>query len=239
MWSVAAVLVTAFIMLGLWQGRRLTERRAHNAAVTELLAADPVPVADVFASAAASLDVAALEWTRVSAAGAYLPSSAVMVRNQTNRGEAGFHLVVPMVVGEEAVFVNLGWLPLATTIDEARAIVPVGPQQIEGLVRASQQRPPLGREEPDGLLTVVNRIDIDRLQFQVAEPLLPFWIQLTGPDDPSAFPIPVPQPTLEDGPHLSYMVQWFSFAAIAIGGVAALARRDVQRERRSVHPSIG
>jgi cytochrome oxidase assembly protein ShyY1 len=33
-------------------------------------------------------------------------------------------------------------------------------------------------------------------------------------------------PTLDNGPHLSYAIQWFSFAAIAITGAAIVAVRS-------------
>ena len=37
---------------------------------------------------------------------------------------------------------------------------------------------------------------------------------------------PPPLPQLTNGPHLSYAVQWFSFATIAIVGCLVLLRRD-------------
>ena len=39
----------------------------------------------------------------------------------------------------------------------------------------------------------------------------------------------IPAPELDEGSHFAYMLQWWAFALIAIGGVAALARRDVTR----------
>jgi cytochrome oxidase assembly protein ShyY1 len=34
-----------------------------------------------------------------------------------------------------------------------------------------------------------------------------------------------PTPALDDGPHLSYVVQWFSFALIIVVGTGALLRK--------------
>jgi cytochrome oxidase assembly protein ShyY1 len=36
----------------------------------------------------------------------------------------------------------------------------------------------------------------------------------------------LPSPTLDEGPHLSYALQWFAFAAIALIGGAAVAIRS-------------
>ncbi|MFW6079920.1 MAG: hypothetical protein ACODAE_09875, partial [Gemmatimonadota bacterium] len=47
-------------------------------------------------------------------------------------------------------------------------------------------------------------------------------------------PAPLPPPSLDDGPHLSYAIQWFSFGAIALVGwtVLALRRGEAGRRRR-------
>jgi surfeit locus 1 family protein len=64
---------------------------------------------------------------------------------------------------------------------------------------------------------------------RVGYPLLPVVLRRTSPSPgmPAALR-PVPPPALDDGPHLSYAVQWFSFAAIALVGGALLARRDAR-----------
>jgi cytochrome oxidase assembly protein ShyY1 len=38
--------------------------------------------------------------------------------------------------------------------------------------------------------------------------------------------VPVPLPDLSEGPHLSYAIQWFCFAAVAVAGAAILVRRE-------------
>jgi surfeit locus 1 family protein len=39
----------------------------------------------------------------------------------------------------------------------------------------------------------------------------------------------LPPPELTNGPHLSYAIQWFSFAAIVLIGSFTLFRRTVRR----------
>jgi cytochrome oxidase assembly protein ShyY1 len=41
----------------------------------------------------------------------------------------------------------------------------------------------------------------------------------------------VPLPELSEGPHLSYAIQWFSFAVVALVGSAILVRRDRRAKR--------
>ena len=51
-------------------------------------------------------------------------------------------------------------------------------------------------------------------------------LQTQRPSQQGALPEPPPLPPLTNGPHLSYAVQWFSFATIAIVGYIVLLRRD-------------
>src|SRR6266487_35375 len=54
---------------------------------------------------------------------------------------------------------------------------------------------------------------------------LPFVIQLETRDPLAGLPRRWPLPALDNGPHLSYAIQWFSFAVIALVGTAVLIRR--------------
>jgi cytochrome oxidase assembly protein ShyY1 len=45
---------------------------------------------------------------------------------------------------------------------------------------------------------------------------------------PASAPTPLPPPTLDNGPHLSYAMQWYSFGVVAIVGWFVLLRRDAQ-----------
>ena len=58
----------------------------------------------------------------------------------------------------------------------------------------------------------------------------PFFLQLL-PAEGDALgrvgdPLPVPLPALDDGPHLSYAIQWFSFALITLIGSVAFLKRE-------------
>jgi len=224
---VSGALFVLFINLGLWQRGRLDERRVDNALIAERMDADETTVEFAIAQASETLDIPAMEYARVSASGSFDAGRLLMIRNETFRGQAGFHLVVPLEMEKRVLLVNTGWVPLETDREQAISLVPSGVINVTGLLRSTQTKPSFGREEPDGILTTINRVDIDRLQAQFEEDLVPFWVQLEQPDDQSALPIPVARPALDEGSHLSYMIQWFSFALIVAVGVVALARRDV------------
>jgi cytochrome oxidase assembly protein ShyY1 len=46
--------------------------------------------------------------------------------------------------------------------------------------------------------------------------------------EPAAGPTLLPEPDPGWGPHLAYAFQWWVFAAIALGGVVMLARREAR-----------
>ena len=53
------------------------------------------------------------------------------------------------------------------------------------------------------------------------------YVELTGsdPTESGDFPEPIAEPSLDEGPHLSYAVQWFLFSVlVAIGWVLAVRR---------------
>ncbi len=227
---VVATIVVVFVALGNWQLTRHREVQLENEIATARLAAAPVPLDVMLDSAGPS--VASLEYRRATAVGSFVPDEEVLVRNQVNNGTAGFHVVTPFDFGGRTILVNRGWVPLALdTPPITGAPPPAGDVEVELVVRSSQPVPRFGRVEPEGELTVVNRIDLDRLSAQYDE-LAPVWGQLVDPD--TSLPVPIEIPAFDDnGPHLAYAVQWFLFATIAVVGSVFLIRStSVKANRR-------
>jgi surfeit locus 1 family protein len=226
-WILSHVLVLALVVsmigLGFWQLRRLDEKRDHNAVVR---AAQAAPVAD-------NDDVATADdaFRRATATGEYDTGEEVMVRSRTKDGRPGVWVLTPLVRDDgTAVVVNRGFLATQGVPDQvpADAAPPDGEVDVSGVVQASQRKGRFGSTDPDEVeLTSLARADIERLQQQVPYPLLPVYLQLTeqDPPQPGELPEPVPLPPLDEGPHLSYAVQWFIFTTIALVGYPIILRR--------------
>jgi surfeit locus 1 family protein len=223
-------LAALFVNLGLWQLERHAERAVENQVMSARLAADGFQM-DELLNAVGS-DLSSLEYRRVQVEGVYRPDLEVLVRNMTNLGRAGFHVVTPLEMeGSGTVLVNRGWVPLEMDDPPVPAAPPAGQVRIDGLVRLTQLRPPVGQVEPSGQLEVISRIDIDRLSQQIPGEVAPIWIQ--ADDDGSELPVPVPTPNFtEGGSHLMYAIQWFSFAAIGLVGFWFLVRNKVAGGRK-------
>ncbi|HEX7131923.1 MAG TPA: SURF1 family protein, partial [Iamia sp.] len=219
----------------------LDEVQARNAQLAERLAEAPVDVAELVG--AGDADGAAVEDRRVTATGTYRPDEVVLIRGRSLDDAPGSWVVVPLDLGEgRVVAVNRGWIRNDGRFQEVPAeyrTVPEGEVTVEGLLHSSQERGTFGpTDPPDGELRSLARVDLDRLDQQVEGDLLPVWVQLTVAE--AGAPEPSPQlldpPVVNDeGPHLSYAVQWAIFTIIALVGYPLILRRAA-RERGQRHP---
>lgn len=230
-WIALSLLVVGLIVLcvelGLWQLRRLDDRRAFNAAVTASVAADPVAIEQLPSGEAD-------EWTVVRAAGRYDAEDELLVRNRTLDSTNGFYVVTPLVTEEDLrLLVLRGWVPAGSTARESPDVPapPVGEVTISGRLRTSETaRRTLAAEIP-GQITALDTQGIGDL---LGAPVYDQYVELTDQDPPAGEePRLLPAPEVSDGPHLAYAVQWFAFGVIAVGGWVVLLRRESTDEEAS------
>lgn len=218
------MLAVVFVRLGVWQLDRLEERRELNQVTRERFIAEPVPLGQALDAAGGDLE--SLEFRRVTVTGEFDPNEEVLIRSQVHLGQAGFHVITPLIVEEGlAVLVNRGWVPLTMDSVPVEATPPSGRVLVEGWVALTETRPPLGQEEPPGELQVLNRVDIGRIGEQTAYPLASVYVVAIG-ERGTELPVPVKEPDFEsEGSHLAYAIQWFGFALIGVVGFYFLYRR--------------
>lgn len=228
---LCAFLVVLFVNLGFWQLRRLHERRTHNAHIHAHLAA---PVTTLDDALRGGVDGA--EFRRVRVTGRWDPATTVLVRSKSLDEQPGDDVLTTLVGGGQAIVVNRGFAQLGGGGQEAM-LASVRPKStdtvtIEGILRTSESRGAFGPRDPaTGHLDVVNRIDIPRLQQQSTERLAPVYLQQqTATPAELSFVRPIPLPATNDGPHLSYAIQWFIFATIGAVGWPLLLRRTARSE---------
>jgi cytochrome oxidase assembly protein ShyY1 len=224
--AIASIVAVTCIALGYWQLQRLADRRARNAAIERERLQDPLPITTSVGRGEAE------PYTSIRASGEFDPDREVLVYGRSLDGEPGHLVVTPLVFGDgTAALVIRGWVPFEhQTVPVADAAPPTGELTIRGF---------LVPDEGDGSTVpdehgVIGRLDVQGVRSTLPYPVLPLAIQLTEQDEPqpSDLPVPLPPEELSEGPHLSYAIQWFSFAAIAVAGAVVLVRR----ERRSPTP---
>lgn len=217
--AIAAIVAAVCIALGLWQLQRLADRRALNAEIRAARSAAAITVRTAD-------DIGALSAFRpVVVEGTYDIEDEVLLYGRSLDGEPGHFVLTPLALDDgSGVLVLRGWVPFSLDSAPVAEAAPTARDVVvEGWLIAPESR---GRSRPDrdGIVRTLDVSGIgDRLPFDLA----PFAIQLRTQDPPNAeLPVPVPLPDPSEGPHLSYAIQWFCFAAVALAGAAILVRRE-------------
>ncbi len=217
---IALVVAGTCVRLGFWQLDRLQGRRQINA-MLEARSAEPVaPIT--------SIEPAALPYREVTATGTYDPAHEWILSGRSQGGAAGNHVLTPLVLDDgTAVVVDRGWVPLdvAGVPVTGTAAAPGGRVTVTGLALPPDV-PTATAVSPAPSITT--RIDLARAG--LPHRLLPVYVLLRSQDPPQDLPAIVEPPTFDDGPHLSYAIQWFAFASIAAIGCVVLLARDRRRE---------
>lgn len=218
---VAVIVAGACIRLGLWQLDRHGQRKAINALVTARMQQPPVRSLSELTA-----DTGAARYRAVEISGTYDFDNEFVLINRTSRGSPGVNLLTPLrLAGEEqAVLVNRGWVyaPDGVTVDAERWREPA-----EATVRGYALPIPSYGEGSGAQARSVRRLDLAHMAERSPYPLAPIAVVDTAaPSSPEGVPGRLGAIALDDGPHLGYALQWFSFAAIAVIGVGVMVWRD-------------
>lgn len=212
--AFALAMVMLMVSLGFWQLSRLDERKDRNAEVRIAMAAEAEPIESL-------LGTEPLDHTATIVAGEYLDEHSFLVANRSFESQAGLWLATPMRLEDgRVVVVSRGWVPrLWTSGDDLRVIdTPTGRIEVLGRVQESVAGGRIGGgstyELPD-----ISRMDLPKVEEMLELDVEDRWVQLVRQAPPLGdLPVPVPRPSLDDGPHLSYAFQWFffSFATVVV-----------------------
>jgi surfeit locus 1 family protein len=215
------LLVILMVNLGFWQLRRLDERKDFN---SSLAARESQPIAELEALVTEGVDPESIEWRAVRVTGAYVADEQVLIVNRSQSGSAGRSVVTPLRLSDgRLVLVNRGFVPETATVP----LPPSGTVVVDGRVRDSEVRRTGQVSDSDGERLEFQRVDIDRIAQQLDGDVIPVFVELTS-SEPSQgdLPAPVPSPDRDEGPHLSYAIQWFIFSVCAVVGWVLAVRRS-------------
>ena len=233
--------------LGSWQLDRLEERRAEVAERRDRLARPSVRLgtgASGVGDTAGGDDIAlpaaeSLAWRRAEAVGRLAYGREAVLAPRSWSGSPAVFLLTPLVLDDGAVLPVLrGAVPAPdgfhAPIERARPAprsgAAVAPDTVWGTLLPAPERSGGETAAPDtlhaggGVYPVFAELDLARIGTRLPGPVPGVYLHVdsttvdvsTGPGPP--LPIRIPPPELDDGPHLSYAIQWFSFAAIALVG---------------------
>ncbi len=223
---LALVIVFAIVCsaLGTWQLNRRAEALAEVARIDANYDAEPIPLAE----ALPELDAFDVEqrWQVVELRGEYLTEDEVVVRNRPFSGTTGFEVVTPFRLDNGDVFmVDRGWV--AQNSDGRPSEVPPPPSgevDVTARLKAGEGRiagrTSTGRE--------FATIDLEELAERVGAPSYTgaYGILVQDGADAAEPPLGAPRPERDEGPHLSYALQWYVFALLAFIGLGWAANQE-------------
>jgi surfeit locus 1 family protein len=229
----AIVTALFFSRLGVWQLQRLSERRARNSALAAKLDTPAVPLTQL------PSDSAGAHWRRALVRGSYDFDHQIVLSGRTHDGSPGVQILTPLHPdgGGPAVLVNRGWVysPDAASVDLGKWDEPPHATvagYVEDFVRGGR-----GVSRLPSHPNTWTRLEASELSTAFPFPIASYYLVALDTlveyrranGIPSATPVRLDLPTMDDGPHLSYAIQWFTFAVVALVGVGTLIAQDIRR----------
>jgi cytochrome oxidase assembly protein ShyY1 len=227
-WAGYLALVVLFAVacsaLGTWQLNRRAEARAEVARIDANYDAEPVAVDE----ALPRLDAFDIDqrWQVVALDGEYLADEEVVVRNRPFEGSSGFEVVTPFRLADGTVFmVDRGWIAQASNGRPSEYTAPPsGRVEVEARLKAGEARI-AGRTSSGSELAT---IDLEELAERVEEPSYTgaYGVLVQSGADADDPPLAAARPIRDEGPHLSYALQWFVFALLGFIGLGWAANQE-------------
>jgi surfeit locus 1 family protein len=220
--SIFAISFAAIcIALGFWQLRRLSARRQTNAMLASRRIAPRVELDSL------PRDTAAAHFRRVHLRGVYDHAQEIVLTLRGRNGSPGINILTPLLRAnrDTAVLVNRGWIysPDGMTAD-TRPWHEADTLNGAGFVETFPTQGPFAPPNPARPRSF-RRLNRAELQKVFPYPIANYYVVLTDSAQSSNVPPRVEPAPLDEGPHMLYAIQWFSFAVISIVGLVIFIRR--------------
>jgi surfeit locus 1 family protein len=223
---IAAAIAVGCVRLGIWQLDRRRQRLAMNTRIESRMKAAPV------SAAAVDRDTSRSRFATVIVSGTPDYANEVLLTHRGHDGAPGVDVLTPIRVPglDSAVLVNRGWVysPDGMTIElhRWRESATTFTGYLESFASS-----PADTVRQGG----VRRASYEAIARAVPYPIQKYYVvaladSLASPDSVSATPriVRLARPKLDGGPHLSYALQWFAFATIAVVGAGIVAARSMR-----------
>lgn len=225
--SLFIVFSIACVWLGNWQFARRAEARAEIARIDRNYDAPAIPIAEAIPDRG-EFDEPLRKWQTVEVIGEYV-GEPILARNRPGVDGVGSNLLQALQLGDGSiVFIDRGWVPVTGTDDAPETLpMPVdGEVTVQARLRASE--PPIpGREASGDSVPSINVPLMTEMEgFDPGTVFLGAFGQLDNETPSGQSGVLAERPERDEGPHLSYALQWYVFIIIAGIGLAYAARQE-------------
>jgi cytochrome oxidase assembly protein ShyY1 len=219
---VAILLIAGCLWASQWQFHRGEDRKARNNTIEEHIKIPEVELTTL------TSNVKLHEWRSVTATGRFDADEQILLRNRYFEGKYGYAVLTRFTTeGGDSIWVDRGWVAAgaSATIAPETPPVPTGLVSIIARLRLDYSLPsgsffalPINR---DGEL-------ISKLNAQSGSSSEDYYLDLVSGSVPDLTPTaPAQIPSLSDGPHLAYAVQWILFAGLVVYGRYLIRKMDL------------
>lgn len=221
---IVLILNPLFKSLSDWQYRRLATRQELNA---QIINAQKLPATE-FTAIAPDRQIQHQDdlWRTVTATGSFLVDEQYLLRKRSLESEAGLWVVTPFKTSAgQVITVVRGWTAAGASATENPELSKLTTDQIILTGRLREITPKYFDEPAD--LPQGQRMGINPKYGDAYLELVSSSPVLNNPEIR-----PLPMPTLTDGPHHSYALQWLLFIVMLDGGYLILLRNDLIERRK-------
>ena len=209
---LALALIVLCVWAAQWQYHRGVDRHARNTIIEERIARDAIELSQIDSVLANN------EWQSIVTTGSFDEKKQILLRNRYSEGKYGYEVLTLFTsTSGEKFWVDRGWVQAgatATTPPEVTS-VPAGEVTITGRFRLDSSLPrgsffalPGSGEDLVSELNAQSQLNTEK-----------YYLDLLSGSEPSLTPAVTAQlPSLSDGPHMAYALQWLFFGGLVIYG---------------------
>jgi cytochrome oxidase assembly protein ShyY1 len=219
---IAILLVIGCLWASQWQFHRGQDRSARNTTIEERMNIKSVDLDTVKSS------VRENEWRVITTSGTFDADQQILLRNRYFEGKYGYAVLTRFTTEDgDSIWVDRGWVAAgaSATIAPVTSPVPTGLVSITARLRLDSSLP-----SGSFFALPLNRDDdlVSKLNAQSGLASENYYLDLISGSLPALTPTaPAEIPSLSDGPHLAYAVQWILFAGLAIYGRYLIRKMDL------------
>ena len=209
---IALALIVLCVWAAQWQYHRGVDRHARNTIIEERIARAAIELGKI------DSELANNEWQSIVTTGSFDEKKQILLRNRYSEGKYGYEVLTLFTsTSGEKFWVDRGWVQAgatATTPPEVTS-VPAGEVTITGRFRLDSSLPRGSffalPGSGEGLVSELNA----QSQLNTEK----YYLDLLSGSEPSLTPAVTAQlPSLSDGPHMAYALQWLFFGGLVIYG---------------------
>lgn len=236
-----AGLIVALICVGIgtFEIHRFQDKRHDNAVLRANAHAPAVALTTSLVPVRGDApDANAMRYRHVNVSGHYVSGREQYVADKTQGGRQGFYVLTPLRTADATLLVVRGFV--AARSDETRPAVvaapPAGDVRVTGWLQTPQtSSDQLGRLGHDEITSINPTEQAGRLRTRVYKASLTLTAQQPGTAGLAVVPLPgLGNPTggAQEWQLLSYVVQWYAFAVLALLMPFLVSRAEVRDARR-------